>query len=229
MFASSSLSPTAPSPASESSLVDPNELICKLVVEDGIPFSVLTKSTSIQTMFKATTGKCIPASGNTIRDTMLRQFSTTRENVIHQFKDLKTKGKKMSFTLDEWTSGANKRYMNLNVHIQGSFWNLGLSKIEGNFTSEACLALVKKKLEEFELNLKEDIFAISTDGASTMKRFGGLSGKKHQLCLAHGIHLAVVDVLYKKRTSPCSTEVSHASADDDEDDLDSLEPVLRDI
>ena len=37
-----------------------------------------------------------------------------------------------------------------------------------------------------------------TDGASVIKKTGKLPQITHQLCLSHGVHLAVVDVLYKK-------------------------------
>ncbi|CAL8149137.1 unnamed protein product, partial [Orchesella dallaii] len=66
-------------------------------------------------------------------------------------------------------------------------------------------------------------------GASVMKRFGQLSRRKHQLCIAHGIHLAIVDVLYKPNTNPDVEEVLIPINDEDGvDETDTTEPLLAD-
>ncbi len=41
---------------------------------------------------------------------------------------------------------------------------------------------------------------ITTDGAAAMKKLGYLVQYERQLCLNHGIHLAVLDCLYSKKT-----------------------------
>ena len=49
-----------------------------------------------------------------------------------------------------------------------------------------------------------------------MSKFGRLIPFEHQLCLAHGIHLAVIDVLYKqnmRRVANTSAEVEDDSSD----------------
>lgn len=43
-------------------------------------------------------------------------------------------------------------------------------------------------------------FGLKLNGASVMKKFGQSLSCEHQLCYAHGIHLAVFDVLYSTRT-----------------------------
>ena len=45
----------------------------------------------------------------------------------------------------------------------------------------------------------EDIVAAATDGASVMKSFGRIICCVHQLCFAHGYHLAVNDFLYARQ------------------------------
>lgn len=97
-------------------------------------------------------------------------------------------------TLDEWTSGARRRYINVNLHTENKFWNLGLVKIRGSCTAEACHDMFKEKLSQFDL--VTNVFGIVTDGAAVMKKFGRLSKRQNQLCLAHGLHLAVADILY---------------------------------
>ena len=61
--------------------------------------------------------------------------------------------------------------------------------------------IIAEKLSEFGLNLKEHIVGMVTDGAAVMEKTGWLSEVLHQICHFHGIHLAVVDVLYKKNNA----------------------------
>ena len=63
--------------------------------------------------------------------------------------------------------------------------------------ADKAVTIVREKLKEFGICLDSDIVAATTDGAAVMKKFGKAILPTHQLCLAHGIHLAVCDVLYK--------------------------------
>lgn len=58
--------------------------------------------------------------------------------------------------------------------------------------------IVKERLKSFNLNIKDDIIGITTDGASMMVKVGKLMPCYQQLCYAHGIQFAVINVLYKK-------------------------------
>lgn len=140
---------------------------------------------------------------------------------------MKEGGTKFSVTLDEWTSAANRRYMNVNLHHSTGFWNLGLKRVKGSFSAELCLSLLKSKLDDFDVNFDRDVFGLVTDGASVMKRFGRISGKKHALCLAHGIHLAVVEVLYKNN-SPNIGDIGLLESDSETEDEDSYSSPFRD-
>ncbi|CAL8129446.1 unnamed protein product [Orchesella dallaii] len=210
--------------------MNPDDLISKLVAEDGVPFSVVATSASIRYMYEASTKQKIPSSPNTIREVMRRCFAEKKEVVTNQIAKLKSNGKKFSVTLDEWTSAANRRYMNINVHAAGEFFNLGLARIRGTFTAEACLEIVTSKLSDFNINLKDDIFGLATDGAAVMKKFGRLTGRKQLLCMAHGIHLAVIGVLYTQQDEVrSSNDVSafHTSEEEEEDVETSESPIAE--
>ncbi|GBP72417.1 hypothetical protein EVAR_33108_1 [Eumeta japonica] len=64
-----------------------------------------------------------------------------------------------------------------------------------------CVETLRKKLKKFEIDLDEDIVAITTDGASVMVKTGSLVPAFQQLCYAHGLQLGILDVLYKKNES----------------------------
>jgi hypothetical protein len=86
--------------------------------------------------------------------------------------------------------------LNLHTFHKGHHFGLGMIRVDGSMPSEKGIVLIKGKLAEICLNLG-DIFGIATDGANVMRKLGRLLGTFPQLCHAHGIHLAVVDVLYK--------------------------------
>ena len=54
-------------------------------------------------------------------------------------------GKRFSLTFDEWTSIKNRRYMNINVHVQQQFWNLGITRLEGSMPAVKCVEILEKK------------------------------------------------------------------------------------
>ena len=131
----------------------------------------------------------------------------------------------LSLSLDEYTALGNKRYMNVNVHTNHEkFWNIGMIGISGNFTAEKWVEKVEEKLSEFQLSLQKNIVGCVTDGAGVMVKFGKLINSEHQLCYAHGIHLAICDVLYQKISDPDAREVTESTSeieDNNRDDHDS--------
>ena len=111
---------------------------------------------------------------------------------------MKKQNRKFSLSFDEWTSLKNRRYLNLNVHIQNKFWKLGLVRVHGSLPAESCIKLIEERMDLFGLNVHEDVVCIATDGAAVMLKDGKLLCCEQQFCVAYGIHLAVLDVLYKK-------------------------------
>lgn len=144
-----------------------------------------------------------------IRDAFKTEFGTRR-----------ARGEKFSVTLDEWSSTGNRRYLNINLHLCGQSWNLGLVRIKGKFTAELCQETIIGRLEEFGLSFTDDITCLITDGAAMMKKLGRISGKQQQLCFSHGIHLAVTDVVYKVEETQNEVqedEPTYATHDEDDD------------
>lgn len=150
-------------------------------------------------------------------------------------------------TFGEWTSLKNKRYINVNIHRKEEFFNLGLVRIIGSGTAEHCVKLVEGRLNSFHLNIEDDIICITTDGARVMVKVGKLVPCYQQLCYAHGVQLAIVDVLYKKKSSvqedeeeenqppteePLEHELSNNEDELDSDDEDSslsVRPLLTEV
>ena len=64
---------------------------------------------------------------------------------------------------------------------------------------EVLEGLLRKKLGDFGIDIETHVVAICTDGCSLMKKLGQNLDIDQQLCLAHGVHLAVTKVIYRKK------------------------------
>ena len=110
-----------------------------------------------------------------------------------------SKGSRFAVSFDEYT-GRNRRYMTVNVHEGPKVWyNLGMIRVWAGQTAETLLRLVTSRLEDFGITLERHVVALVTDGASIMCKVGRIAPCDHVICLAHTLHLAVSDVLYKKK------------------------------
>ena len=103
---------------------------------------------------------------------------------------------RFSVTMDEYTSVRCRRHMNINVHCQNDVINLGFIRMLELYGAEKILQLLEKQLADFGItNMQISVVSIVSDGASVMKKVGKISQLNHQLCYAHGVHLAVCDAL----------------------------------
>lgn len=134
--------------------------------------------------------------------------------------------------MDEY-SKHGRRFMNINLHFNEGFINLGLERMLGSHNSNDCLELLIKKLNMFNVSLTNDVVCITTDGASVMEKLGYTSPSEYQLCFAHAIHLAVVDVIYKKKGKNNNQSTNDKDIEDDvfddDDDYDEEEDQQNEI
>ena len=213
-------------------------IISKMVTLDGISVNSITNSEFIRSAL-TDRGFNLPKNPSHVMDLIHSEYNEIKKNVISEIThEIKT-GKRFSITLDEYTALNNRRYLNINVHAtEGKFWNLGMVRIYGNFPADFAVQVVKEKLLEFQISLEKHIVACVTDGAPFMVKFGKEIDCEHQLCYAHGIHLAVCDVLYKKTNTSCAfyfsdSEVGEnkpgedSDADEDSDRAVDIESVFN--
>ncbi|KAI6658967.1 hypothetical protein LOD99_14643 [Oopsacas minuta] len=168
----------------------------------------------------AALGHSLPRSVVGIRDQVLEYGQQLRQDITRNLSIIKSKGQYFSLTLDEWTSLQNKRYLNINIHGIGFFWNLGLVRIKGRFSSEACSKIISLKLKEFGIEFETDVISITTDGCSMMKKLGKIIPTSQQLCYAHGLQDVIQDVIYQKQLSETEEIYSSTSETDEDEDED---------
>lgn len=194
-----------------------DHVLARMTALDGFPFIVFITSNDLRQLLISKGYSDLPKSAVTIRNRVVNFSLTIRKEIIDEFKRLKNTGKRFSSTFDEWTSTANKRFMNINVHSQTKFWSLGLIRVHGSITAENCICVLKERLSRFDISLEKDIVAIVTDGPNVMLKVGKLVDTEHQLCFAHCIHLAVCDVLYNKKNIRDESTANDINEDDNEE------------
>ncbi|XP_047134946.2 uncharacterized protein LOC124812399 [Hydra vulgaris] len=181
-----------------------DETLARMTALDGLTFNVFITSKDLRQLLITSGFENLPKSANSIKRIVVSYSLNIRQLISKEIYQYKALGTRFSLSFDEWTSTTNKRYININVHIPNMHWNLGLIRVYGSMNAEKCIDVLKTRLKEHNVNIDTDIVAIVTDGPNVMVRVGKIIEAEHQLCLVHGIHLAVCDVLYKKSSTPMS-------------------------
>lgn len=171
-------------------------MISRMTAKDGFSFNSFCKSSDLRYLFQKS-GHKLPSSSNTIRSIVIQFSESVKANMINEIQKLQMQNQKFSLTFDEWTSRKNRRYLNINLHSDKQHRNLGLIRIQGSSSAEHCVNLVEEHLKIFNINIKDDIVAITTDDPNVMIKVGNLMPCFQQRCFAHGIQLAIIDILYK--------------------------------
>ena len=63
-----------------------------------------------------------------------------------ELKDMKANNFRFSLTVDEYTLIKMRRYLNINIHTNGSLYNLALVRVVGSMPSEKAVQIVSEKL-----------------------------------------------------------------------------------
>lgn len=195
------------------------KMISRMVCKNGVPLSLFCTSPDLRYLFSKS-GFQLPHSPNTVRSIVTNFANTVQSDFIIELEYLKNQGKRFSLSFDEWTSQKNHRYLNLNLHQKEKHFNLGLIRIHDSCTAEHTISLIKHRLKSFGLDADTDIIGMSTDGASVMVKVGKLMNCYQQLCFAHGLQLAVIDVLYKKNEEKAEHHLATTPTTSNESDTD---------
>lgn len=194
------------------------QIVAKLAAKDGIPINAITKSEFIRNSISRL-GFHLPKCHKAVLGLVMKYCTKIKSDLKIKIENFKSAQRKFSLSIDEWTSVRNRRYMNIHIYYDdGQSDNLGLVRIQESCPAEKVYELVNAKLSDFNIKLQSDIVAITSDGASVMIKFGRLSPAHQQICYNHGIHLAVMEVMYQKRKVANRIYDSDVSDGDDSDD-----------
>lgn len=194
-----------------------DELVSRYAAQDG--FSLNQIANSIATRGHARSLNLnLPKSPNTIRNLIFQYYGNIKGKIIKKIRKYIDLNKKLSISLDEWTSLSGERFLNVNVFFENTNINLGLKRLTQRATAKYIKECAEELLKDFGIIYNENIIGVSSDGASTMKcAFGKEKNVLNQLCLNHGIHLAIMDFFYsKKNEKEESDEKSYENFDEEE-------------
>ncbi|KAG5670303.1 hypothetical protein PVAND_000579 [Polypedilum vanderplanki] len=176
------------------------ETIARLVCEDNMNFKQIVKSEYMRKSLQRDFSENVPKNSSTIMKLFLEFYEDIRQQTIILINDLRGRGLRFSVTLDEWTSGANKRYLNINLHYfereNAHHINLGMIRMDGSWTANRLKQQFDEHMKSFNIDVCRDVIAATGDGASVMVAFGKLNSFLYHECLSHGLHLGVNDALY---------------------------------
>ncbi|KAG5672146.1 hypothetical protein PVAND_002299 [Polypedilum vanderplanki] len=181
-----------------------NETISRLICVDNLNFHQIANSEYLRKSLLKDFGENIPKNSSGIQKRFILFYDIVKQNVITKISQIKQNGVKFSGTIDEWTSGANRRYVNINIHFvnqsQTNHINLGLFRMEGSWPAQKLNENFERFLNTFSIDAKNDIIGVTGDGASVMVKFGDLSNFFYQKCYNHAIHLSVCDIIFKENS-----------------------------
>lgn len=208
------------------------ETISKLAATDGLSIRAITNSEVIRS-FASQAGLNIPKCESQVMKIIIDFAEEKKQEIISILNKYLKNDKRLSISLDEWTSIRNRRYFNLNLHDEnGKVYNLGLTYIPGKCGASETRKIVETILTEFNIDFERDIVAVTSDGPNVMKKFGRESPAEMVLCMNHAIHLAVTDVLYTEKTAgECESNSEESDSDSDCYEYDEHSEVItnRDI
>ena len=120
--------------------------MARLAAEDGFSINAISRSDFISHHFERE-GLRQPKNPSDIM-TLIVNFANEKQSELRQqLQQMKEQEQRFSLTIDEWTSTANKRYLNVNLHGSGDYVAcLGLVRIIDTFTAENMLTTVKNLL-----------------------------------------------------------------------------------
>lgn len=148
------------------------KIVSRMAVLLRIPFSRFGKSRDCKKYLRSK-GHHLNHNGTQLREMILNYAYEERCAMAIAIRQQIDSGHLISLTMDEWTSVANRRYANVNVHVNGIVLNLGLWRCYGAMPAEKCRTILMKIMTAFKLD-EPDIVSLTTDAAPVMVKMGKL-------------------------------------------------------
>ena len=179
----------------------PKQVVSLMAIQ-GMSYKLIASCQIVHEAFQAF-GYDLPKSHTTVSKYIIQYADEYKEKLIKILEADKKNGHRLSISLDEYTSKRNRSYMGINVHsTKLGFANLGLSRMIGSFPSEKLNDHVNTHLSKFGIDIAQDVICITTDAAAVLVKWSKSIPCLHLKCMCHGLHLAVMDILYVKKKKP---------------------------
>ena len=170
------------------------EVITEMAAEDGFTFHAIANS-SFTRKSLTLQGLQAPHDPKTVAKMVLMFANDKKHDMAKEIEAMIQCCKRFSASLAEYTSIKNRRL----ASVKDKYYSLEMVSIDGSLNAACATELLREKLLEFKVSLDSHIVAMVSDGAAMMLKMGHEILAEHQVCLAHGMHLAVIEVLYKTK------------------------------
>ncbi|XP_070522386.1 uncharacterized protein [Cardiocondyla obscurior] len=158
------------------------------------------------------------------------------------FKILNNNQSQFSFTIDGWTSVANKSFYGITIHFIDDEWNLQSIVLDfvpshGKHTGKDIAYIFKNTIMQNNLSIANKIIGITVDNASANTKFihelAALLpnidvNDQHFRCFAHVINLAVQDIMSMLKISN-QNDTDNELDDNEHDDIDDFEDTSTSV
>ena len=168
-----------------------------LIAKDGMTINQIANSEFLKLSFE-NMGWSMPVN-NTISKILIDEAKKVKEELKIKIREDIDSNKRFSVVMDEWTSLANIRFMSVILRSNTSTYNTGVVELNGSLNSDRLTQYLDTHLREYGIDLHRHIVAIVSDGAAVMKTLQRNLPTCEQICLSHGIHLAVLDTFVSKK------------------------------
>ena len=91
---------------------------------------------------------------------MYEKYDAVVNEIKFELGEAVASGSKFSVTLDEYTSIANHRFLDVNIHGVGKHWTWVMMRIRGSVDACRLVEELRDKLYKFGLDLKSHIVCV---------------------------------------------------------------------
>lgn len=145
------------------------QIISKLAAVDGLSVRMITRSSFIRESF-ANKNMRLPKYESDVKNQILNYYKSVKEGIISDIRLEVSRNGRFTLILDEWTNVALRRFLNICIHGNDSFYNLGLVYISEKCNAAIIRTMIEGRLQEFGLSFERHIVATISDGPNVMKR-----------------------------------------------------------
>ncbi|XP_066585170.1 uncharacterized protein [Prorops nasuta] len=173
----------------------------------------------------------------TLRNKVKLRFEEMRGNIINS---LEKSTSKISFTIDGWTSIANRSVYGITAHFIDENWNyqsivLDFVPSQGRHTGEEIANIFYKSVNDF--GIADKIMGITVDNVSANTTFIYELGKlvpefniedQHFRCMAHILNLGVQEIIKTLKLETFNSDKDEENCSGDEEENEDLVEDIQD-
>ena len=172
--------------------------MAEMAAKGGFTFHAIANSSFIRKSLTSQ-GLQAPHDSKTVAKMVLMFANGKKHDMAKEIEAMIQCGERFSASLDEYTSIIYRRLASVNLHSKDKFYSLGLVRIDGSLNAACATELLRETFGVQGFTGQSYCSHGFSDAAAMMLKMGHKILTEHQVCLAHSVHLAVIEVLYETK------------------------------